>query len=148
MFQLKICLTYFNSYFLESRRNLFSFHTRIEGNIVKVIKVENYNHLQCQHGLYIFKRINYFPFVKAFPFSTYCEILKCAFEHSLSKRQTVTEAPFIGLAFLLIESIQRFIRQCRLHPPNTYLSINPTRQISLGLLFISIDFTETLLLKP
>lgn len=148
MFQLKICLTYFSSYFLESRRNLLSFHTRIEGNIIKVIKVENYNHLQCQHGLYIFQRINYFPFVKTFPFSTYCEILKCAFEHSLSKCQTVTETPFISLAFLLIESTQLFIRQCRLHLPNTYLSFTPTRQISLGLLFISIDFTATLILKP
>lgn len=33
----------------------------IEANIIKVIKVANYNHLQCQRRFYIFQRINYFP---------------------------------------------------------------------------------------
>lgn len=76
MFQLKICLSYFNSCFLESRRNFLSFHIMLDANIIKVIKVANYNHLQCQHKLYIFQRINYFPLVKAFPFLSTVKFLK------------------------------------------------------------------------
>jgi len=60
---------------------------------MKVIKVANYNHLQCQHRLHIFQRINYFSVVTAFPFLPTAKFLNVLL-NSLWKCQTVTEAPY------------------------------------------------------